>query len=141
MTHSQVFGKKFTPIRRFSAWKTHTFWPHISNMTQYGSAPPEIPTHINPDVAPLKPRTSPAMFQAFIVGEPPTNIRGFDCQLGVRNSAGEGRSFYHENILSGGAKTINRGLKSQDSGRDQTNLVTTAEYCIRFRFSAENKYE
>ena len=40
MTHSQVFGQKFTPIRRFSAWKGHPFWPHIPNMTQYGSAPP-----------------------------------------------------------------------------------------------------
>ena len=40
MTHPQVFGQKFTPIRRFSAWKTHPFWPHIPNMTQYGSAPP-----------------------------------------------------------------------------------------------------
>ena len=39
MTHPQVFGQKFTPIRRFSAWKTHPFWPHIPNMTQYGSAP------------------------------------------------------------------------------------------------------
>ena len=40
MTHPQVFGQKFTPIRMFSAWKTHPFWPHIPNMTQYGSAPP-----------------------------------------------------------------------------------------------------
>ena len=40
MTHPQVFGQKFTPFRRFSAWKTHPFWPHIPNMTQYGSAPP-----------------------------------------------------------------------------------------------------
>ena len=39
MTHPQVFGQKFTPIRRFLAWKTHPFWPHIPNMTQYGSAP------------------------------------------------------------------------------------------------------
>ena len=39
MTHPQVFGQKFTPIRRFSAWKTDTCWPHIPNMTQYGSAP------------------------------------------------------------------------------------------------------
>ena len=39
MTHPQVFGQKFTPIRRFSGWKTHPFWPHIPNMTQYGSAP------------------------------------------------------------------------------------------------------
>ena len=39
MTHLQVFGQKFTPIRRFSAWKTHPFWPHVPNMTQYGSAP------------------------------------------------------------------------------------------------------
>ena len=23
----------------FSAWKTHPFWPHIPNMTQYGNAP------------------------------------------------------------------------------------------------------
>ena len=41
MTHPQVFSQKFTPIRRFSAWKTHPFWPHIPNMTQYGSAPRE----------------------------------------------------------------------------------------------------
>ena len=40
MIHPQVFGKKFTPIGRFSAWKTHPLWPHIPNMTQYGSAPP-----------------------------------------------------------------------------------------------------
>ena len=40
MTHPQVFGQTFTPIRRFSAWKTPPFWPHIPNMTQYGSAPP-----------------------------------------------------------------------------------------------------
>ena len=40
MTHPQVFGKKFTLIRRFSAWKSHPFWPHIPNVTQYGSAPP-----------------------------------------------------------------------------------------------------
>ena len=40
MTHPQVFGQKFTPIRRFSAWNTHPFWPHIPNMTQYVSAPP-----------------------------------------------------------------------------------------------------
>ena len=40
MTHPQVFGQKFTPICRCSAWKTHPFWPHIPNMTQYGSAPP-----------------------------------------------------------------------------------------------------
>ena len=40
MTHPQVFGQKFTPIRRFSAWKTHPFWPHILSMTQYGSATP-----------------------------------------------------------------------------------------------------
>ena len=40
MTHPQVFSQKFTPIRRFLAWKTHPFWPHIPNMTQYGSAPP-----------------------------------------------------------------------------------------------------
>ena len=33
MTHSRGFGQKFTPIRRFSAWKTHPFWPHIPNMT------------------------------------------------------------------------------------------------------------
>ena len=39
MTHPQAFGQKFTPIRRFLAWKTHPFWPHIPNMTQYGSAP------------------------------------------------------------------------------------------------------
>ena len=39
MTHPLVFGQKFTPIRRFSAWITHPFWPHIPNMTQYGSAP------------------------------------------------------------------------------------------------------
>ena len=39
MTHPQVFGQKFTPIHRFLAWKTHPFWPHIPNMTQYGSAP------------------------------------------------------------------------------------------------------
>ena len=43
MTHPQVFGQKFTPIRRFLAWKTHPFWPHIPNMTQYGSAPPPPP--------------------------------------------------------------------------------------------------
>ena len=43
MTHPQVFGQKFTPIRRFLAWKTHPFWPHIPNMTQYGSAPPPVP--------------------------------------------------------------------------------------------------
>ena len=42
MTHSQVFGQKFTPIRRFSAWKSHPFWPH-THMTQYGSAPPPPP--------------------------------------------------------------------------------------------------
>ena len=29
MTHLQVFGRKFTPIRRFLASKTHPFWPHI----------------------------------------------------------------------------------------------------------------
>ena len=40
MTRPQVFGKKFTPIRRFSTLKTHPFWPHIPNMTQYESAPP-----------------------------------------------------------------------------------------------------
>ena len=40
MTHPQVFGMTFTPIHRFSAWKAHPFWPHIPNMTQYGSAPP-----------------------------------------------------------------------------------------------------
>ena len=40
MTHPQVFGQKFTPIRRFLAWKTHPFWPHIPNMTQYGVPPP-----------------------------------------------------------------------------------------------------
>ena len=40
MTHSQVFGQKFTPIRRFLAWKTHPFWPHIPHLTQCGSAPP-----------------------------------------------------------------------------------------------------
>ena len=40
MTHPQDFGQKFTPIRRFFAWKTHPFWPHIPNMTQYGSPPP-----------------------------------------------------------------------------------------------------
>ena len=40
MTHPQVFGQKLTPILRFSAWKTHSFWPHIPNMTQYGSTPP-----------------------------------------------------------------------------------------------------
>ena len=40
MTHQQVFGQKFTPIRMFLAWKSHPFWPHIPNMTQYGSAPP-----------------------------------------------------------------------------------------------------
>ena len=39
MTHPQVFGQKFTLIRRFSAWKTHPFWLHIPNMIQYGSAP------------------------------------------------------------------------------------------------------
>ena len=39
MTHPQVLGQKFTPIRRFSAWKTQPFWPHILNMTQYGSVP------------------------------------------------------------------------------------------------------
>ena len=38
MTHPQVFGQKFAPIRRFLAWKTHPFWPQISNMIQYGSA-------------------------------------------------------------------------------------------------------
>ena len=42
MTHPQVFGQKITPIRRFLARKTHPFWPHIPNMTQYGSAPPDI---------------------------------------------------------------------------------------------------
>ena len=40
MTHLQDFGQKFSPIRRFLAWKTNPFWPHIPNMTQYGSAPP-----------------------------------------------------------------------------------------------------
>ena len=39
MTHPQVFGQKFTLIGRFLAWKTHPVWPHIPNMTQYGSAP------------------------------------------------------------------------------------------------------
>ena len=39
MPHPQVFSQKFTPICRFLAWKTHPFWPHIPNMTQYGSAP------------------------------------------------------------------------------------------------------
>ena len=39
MTHPQDFGQKFSPIRRFLAWKTNPFWPHIPNMTQYGSAP------------------------------------------------------------------------------------------------------
>ena len=50
MAHPQVFGQKFTPIRRFLdrdlhpsagfwASETHPFWPHISNMTQNGSAP------------------------------------------------------------------------------------------------------
>ena len=39
MTHSRDFGKKFTAIRRFSAWKTHPFWLNIPNMTQCGSAP------------------------------------------------------------------------------------------------------
>ena len=43
MTHPQVFGQKFAPIRRFSAGKTHPFWPHIPNMTQCGSAPPPPP--------------------------------------------------------------------------------------------------
>ena len=50
MTHPQVFGQKFTPIRRFSAWKSHPFWPHIPNVTQYGSAPPpgpRVPFHIS----------------------------------------------------------------------------------------------
>ena len=50
MTHPQVLGQKFTPIRRFSPWKTHPFWPHIPNMTQYGSAPrgdPILPLWIN----------------------------------------------------------------------------------------------
>ena len=40
MTHPQDFGQKFTPIHRFLAWKTHQFWPHIPNMTQYMSAFP-----------------------------------------------------------------------------------------------------
>ena len=52
MTHPQVFGQKFTPIRRFLgrnlhpsagfwASKSHPFWPlHIPSVTQYGSAPP-----------------------------------------------------------------------------------------------------
>ena len=31
MTHPQVFGQKYTPIRKCLAWKTHPFWPH----TQY----------------------------------------------------------------------------------------------------------
>ena len=54
MTHPQVSGKTFTPIRRFSAWKTHPFWPHIPNMTQYGSAPRgALPwTHWEPSSAP-----------------------------------------------------------------------------------------
>ena len=39
MTHPQVFGQKCTPVCRFSARKTHPFWPHIPNMTQYGSPP------------------------------------------------------------------------------------------------------
>ena len=43
MTHLQVFGQKLTPIRRFLAWKSHPFRPHIPNMTQYGSAPPPPP--------------------------------------------------------------------------------------------------
>ena len=43
MTHPQVFGLTFTPIRRFLALKTHPFWPHIPNMTQYGSAAPPPP--------------------------------------------------------------------------------------------------
>ena len=42
MTHPQVFGQKFTPIRRFLAWKTHPFWPHIPNIAQYGSATPRL---------------------------------------------------------------------------------------------------
>ena len=46
MTHPQVFGQKFTPICRFSTWKTHPFWPHIPSMTQYGSAPPRELTSI-----------------------------------------------------------------------------------------------
>ena len=52
MIHPQVLGQKFTPIRRFLgrdlhpsagfwASKTHPFWPHIPNMTQNGSAPPQ----------------------------------------------------------------------------------------------------
>ena len=45
-THPQVFGQKFTPIRRFLAWKTHPFWPHIPNMTQYGSASPRGSTNV-----------------------------------------------------------------------------------------------
>ena len=51
MTHPQVLGRKFTPIRRFLGrdlhpsagfWtsETHPFWLHIPNMTQNGSAPP-----------------------------------------------------------------------------------------------------
>ena len=43
MTHPQVIGQKFTPIRRFSVWKTHPCWPHIPNMTQNGSASPPPP--------------------------------------------------------------------------------------------------
>ena len=42
MTHPQVFGQKFTPIRRFLVWKTDPFWPHIPNMTQYGNASPRV---------------------------------------------------------------------------------------------------
>ena len=42
MTHPHVFSQNFTPIRRFLAWKTHPFWPHIPNMAQCRSAPPGI---------------------------------------------------------------------------------------------------
>ena len=47
MTPSAGFwSTDFTPIRRFSAWKTHPFWPHIPNMTQYGSAPGTKPIRL-----------------------------------------------------------------------------------------------
>ena len=44
MTHPQVFGQRFAPIRRFLAWKTHPFWPHIPNMDPiWESLPPPAP--------------------------------------------------------------------------------------------------
>ena len=46
MTDSQVFDQKFTLMRRILAQKTHPFWPHTPNMSQYGSALPPPPRRL-----------------------------------------------------------------------------------------------